>query len=267
MDICQCPGYLSTKSSKLLDVPTEPSILHSISGVVRMFHPAFSPRILSALVPRGLIGPTRQFGEGTLYHPELYAIIIGAALPIPFWLWQRRYPNSWVKFVSTPVLLNGVSAIPPASGINYSAWFATGFVFQYLVRKRNFAWWSKFNYVTSAALDSGAFGGLELFELDTVLMLFFTGTSMSILVIFFSLQVRNGCVFFCLPAAFAESWGSQFIGGGVPLNWWGNTVYKNSALDVDLASRRANHIVFSLHCQLRTILEYRGKRSRQGAFL
>jgi len=85
----------------------------------------------------------------------LYAIIVGAFLPVPFWLWQRRYPNSWVKFVSTPVVLNGVSAIPPAAGINYSAWFAVGFVFQYLIRKRNFAWWSKFNYVTSAALDTG----------------------------------------------------------------------------------------------------------------
>jgi hypothetical protein len=48
-----------------------------------------------------------------------------------------------------------VSYIPPATGINYSSWFAVGFVFQYLIRRRNFAWWSKFNYITSAAMDSG----------------------------------------------------------------------------------------------------------------
>ncbi|KAG6332224.1 hypothetical protein ID866_6863 [Astraeus odoratus] len=136
----------------------------------------------------GLIGPTRQFGAGTLYHPELYAIIVGAFLPLPFWLWQRRYPNSWVKFVSTPVVLSGMAYIPPATGINYSAWFATGFVFQYLVRKRNFAWWSKFNYVTSAAMDSG--------------------TVLSALVIFFTLQFPNG---------------------GIYLDWWGTTVYQNTA--------------------------------------
>ncbi|KAH7883260.1 OPT oligopeptide transporter protein-domain-containing protein [Phlebopus sp. FC_14] len=130
----------------------------------------------------GLIGPTRQFGSGSLYHPELYAIIAGAVLPLPFWLWQRRYPNSWVKFVSTPVVLNGVSYIPPAAGINYSAWFATGFVFQYLVRKRNFAWWSKFNYVTSAALDSG--------------------TVLSALVIFFTLDFPKGGVYI-------NWWGNQ----------------------------------------------------------
>lgn len=116
---------------------------------------SFSGRCVYLARARGLVGPTRQFGAGSLYQPELYAIIGGALLPFPFWLWQRRYPNSWVKFVSTPVILSGVAYIPPAGGINYSAWFATGFVFQYLVRKRNFAWWSKFNYVTSAALDSG----------------------------------------------------------------------------------------------------------------
>jgi hypothetical protein len=97
---------------------------------------------------------------GSLYHPQLFALIFGALIPLPFWLWQRRYPNSWIKFISTPVVLNGVSFIPPASGINYSAWFAVGFVFQYLVRKRWFPWWSKFNYVTSAAMDSGEWRSL-----------------------------------------------------------------------------------------------------------
>jgi OPT family oligopeptide transporter len=103
----------------------------------------------------GLIGPSRQFGPRALYHPEVFALIIGAVLPIPFWYWQRRRPGSVLRYLNIPVLLNGVMWLPPASGANYSAWFVVGFVFQYLVRKRNFAWWSKFNYVTSAALDSG----------------------------------------------------------------------------------------------------------------
>jgi hypothetical protein len=90
-------------------------------------------------------------------------MIVGAFLPFPFWFWQRRYPNSWVKFVSTPVVLTGVSSMPPATGINYSSWFAVGFIFQYLIRKKNFAWWSKFNYVTSAALDSGESRGMMVF--------------------------------------------------------------------------------------------------------
>ncbi|KZT27098.1 oligopeptide transporter [Neolentinus lepideus HHB14362 ss-1] len=137
----------------------------------------------------GLIGPSRQFGTGAIYHPQLFAIIVGAILPVPFWLWQRRYPNSWVKFVNTPVILNGVSGIPPATGINYSSWFAVGFLFQYLIRRWNFAWWSKFNYITSAALDSG--------------------TAISLIFIFFTLQFPKN--------------------GNIQLRWWGNDVWKNTA--------------------------------------
>jgi len=122
----------------------------------------------------GLIGPGRQFGTGALYHPQLFALIVGAVLPIPIWLWQRRYPSSWMKIISTPVILNGVGYIPPATGINYSSFFAVGFIFQYVVRKRNFAWWSKFNYITSAALDSG--------------------TVLSLIVVFFTLQFPKGGV-------------------------------------------------------------------------
>ena len=138
---------------------------------------------------RGLIGPNRQFGTGSIYHPWVYPFIIGTFLPLPFWLWQQRYPRSWVRWVSTPLVLISMSIIPPAVGINYSSWFLVGFVFQYLIRKRNFAWWSKFNYVTSAAIDSG--------------------TAFSVLCIFFALQFPKG--------------------GKIAMNWWGNNVFKKSA--------------------------------------
>jgi hypothetical protein len=119
----------------------------------------------------------------------LYAIIVGAFLPLPFWFWQRRYPKSWIRYVSTPVILNGVSSIPPATGINYSSWFAVAFIFQYWIRKKNFAWWSKFNYVASSALDCG--------------------TVVSLIFIFFTLQFPKG--------------------GGIELNWWGNFVHQKTA--------------------------------------
>ncbi|KZT06325.1 OPT oligopeptide transporter [Laetiporus sulphureus 93-53] len=122
----------------------------------------------------GVIGPRRQFGSGSMYNPELWALLIGAVLPIPFWLWTRRNPESWMRYINTPLLLNGIADIPPATGINYSSWFLVGFIFQYVLRRRNFAWWSKFNYVTSAALDSG--------------------TVVSLLVIFFALEFPKGGV-------------------------------------------------------------------------
>lgn len=147
----------------------------------------------------GLIGPSRQFGTQSIYHPQLYAVAIGGILPIPFWLWQRKYPNKWNKFINLPIVLNGIGFIPPATGINYSSWFLVGFIFQFLVRRCNFVWWSKFNYVLTAAFDCG--------------------TVLSVLFIFFALQ---------------------FPRGGVNLDWWGNTVYLNSAL--------YNSLSFSVSC-------------------
>jgi hypothetical protein len=138
---------------------------------------------------RGLIGPSRQFGTGTMYHPQVYAFIIGTFLPLPFWLWRRRYPRSWVRWVSMPLILVSMSYIPPGMGINYSSSVLVGFIFQYLIRKRNFAWWSKFNYVTGAALDSG--------------------TMISVLFIFFTLQIPKG--------------------GTIAVDWWGNNVITKSA--------------------------------------
>ncbi|KAG6914552.1 hypothetical protein DXG01_016661 [Tephrocybe rancida] len=89
---------------------------------------------------------------------------------------------------NSPVIFGGTSLLPPASAINYVPWAVVGFIFQYLIRRRHFSWWIKYNYVLSAALDSGV--------------------AVSILIIFFTLQFpKNGTI------------------GATTLNtWWGNTV-------------------------------------------
>jgi OPT family small oligopeptide transporter len=136
----------------------------------------------------GVIGPRRLFGDRGLYAPLYWAMLIGLALPVPFWLLARKYPKSWVKYVSVPIILNATVYIPPASGIVYVSWFVVAFVFQYLIRKYNFRWWSKYNFVTSAALDSG--------------------TIFATIFIFLFLQLPKD--------------------GRITLNWWGNTVAYNN---------------------------------------
>ncbi|TKY88219.1 hypothetical protein EX895_002929 [Sporisorium graminicola] len=132
----------------------------------------------------GAIGPARMFGRDSMYRGMYWAMLFGALIPIPFWMLARRYPRSWIRYVSWPVIFASVSFIPPASGINYSSWFAVGFVFQYLVRKYNFRWWSKYNFVLAAALDSG--------------------TIISTIIIFFALILPKN--------------------GSLQLKWWGNEV-------------------------------------------
>ena len=85
----------------------------------------------------------------------MFFFLIGAALPFIQWLIGLKWKSPWLKLINFPVIFNGTGLIPPASGVNYVPWTIVGFVFQYVIRRRHFSWWTKYNYVLSAALDSG----------------------------------------------------------------------------------------------------------------
>ena len=45
--------------------------------------------------------------------------------------------------------------LPPATPLSFSSWAIVGLIFNYWIRKRWNGWWSNYNYITAAALDSG----------------------------------------------------------------------------------------------------------------
>ncbi|KAF8961204.1 OPT oligopeptide transporter protein-domain-containing protein [Flammula alnicola] len=186
----------------------------------------------------GVIGPGQQFTKGQIYYGVFmsysmktfldeassglsFFFLIGAACPVLLWMFTRRYPNTtlnYLKYVlaslvaisqadrphldpSFPLIFSGVGQIPPATAVNYVPWAIIGFIFQYVVRRKHFSYWAKYNYVLSAALDAGTAVGLIL-------------------------------VFFCLQYPLDGSIGRSNI-----QQWWGNTVYKNT-LDWNMTSLR-----------------------------
>ncbi|KAI0374504.1 OPT oligopeptide transporter [Pilatotrama ljubarskyi] len=110
----------------------------------------------------GGIGPNRLFGIGAMYNWVLYFFLIGALLPIPFYFLAVRYPTSFWRYVNIPVCFAGLALLPPATGINYSAFTAVGAFFQWFMRRFHFGWWLRFNYILSAGLDIGVSLGLVL---------------------------------------------------------------------------------------------------------
>ncbi|KAI0044897.1 OPT oligopeptide transporter [Auriscalpium vulgare] len=147
----------------------------------------------------GVIGPKLQFSKvvshefsvtASILTPSsalLFFFLMGTVAPVIPYVLQKKFPTSFIKYIN-PVILSGTGAIPPATAVNYVPWALVGFIFQYLIRRRAFSWWTKYNYVLAAALDAG--------------------TAISIVVIFFCLQFpRNGT-----------------IGENSILSWWGNTV-------------------------------------------
>lgn len=109
----------------------------------------------SASVIWGLIGPARMFSPGQIYSSLMIFFGIGAVVPVMIYYYVRRFPKSPAKYLMSPLIFGGSAAIPPASPLNYLSWGIVGFVFQYLIKKRHFGWWSRLNFLTSSGLDLG----------------------------------------------------------------------------------------------------------------
>lgn len=123
----------------------------------------------------GSIGPQRMFQSGQVYSGIMYFFIIGPVVTVAVYFIYRRYPNSWVRYINVPIFFNAAGNIPPANTTQYSLWFIFGFVFNYLIRKRAFEWWKKYNYLLQAAMDTGT-------ALATVVIFFalsYTGTTLN----------------------------------------------------------------------------------------
>ncbi|CCF50911.1 hypothetical protein NDA11_005777 [Ustilago hordei] len=146
----------------------------------------------------GLIGPGAVFSPGKQYGKLLWMFLVGAIFPVIIWALTRKFPRSFMRKVNSPVIFTGTGLMPPATGINFTAWALCGFVFNYLVKKYRTGWWTRYNYVLGAALD--------------------TGTAIAAVLIFFCLIFPKGSQ-------------SDFASDG----WWGNTAPYNTA-DGNLAS-------------------------------
>jgi len=103
----------------------------------------------------GLIGPMRIFSPGQIYGKLLWFFPVGAAAPFVFWALAKWFPRSPAKYLMAPVIFGGTGQIPPATNLNYLPWGIVGWFFQKFLRNRYRGWWSHYNYITSAALDSG----------------------------------------------------------------------------------------------------------------
>ncbi|KAI9593425.1 oligopeptide transporter 4-like protein [Syncephalis fuscata] len=121
-----------------------------------------SPRVFyAASVIWGVIGPKRLFETpDNGYATLLWAFLIGALMPLPFWLLARRFPRSWWNYVHTPIILSATAMMPPARPAMYNSWIIAAFVFQYIIYRYRHVWWSRYNYVLSAALETGTIIGI-----------------------------------------------------------------------------------------------------------
>ena len=145
----------------------------------------------NASVIWGLIGPARIFSAGEVYSNLLYFFIAGALGPPIFYFLARAFPKSNLRYVNVPLIFGGSGAIPPATTINYTTWAAVGFVFNKFIKNKYRGWWSHYNYITSAGLD--------------------TGLAISTIIIFLTLQLTN--------QDYPNWWGNNVVGSTLEANF------------------------------------------------
>ncbi|KAI0596361.1 small oligopeptide transporter [Biscogniauxia sp. FL1348] len=120
--------------------------------------------VYSSSVIWGLVGPGRLYSVGKIYSGLLHFFWIGLLLPpITYyvWKWTRK---DFVRKINWPLIFVGTYNVPPATGINYSSWYIVNLIFNKIIYNRFYAWWTKYNYVLAAALDTGlAISGIVIF--------------------------------------------------------------------------------------------------------
>jgi len=141
----------------------------------------------------GAIGPQRLFSRGQLYYGLPFSFLVGALAPLFQWIIHKKFKYHSLKYVNFPVIFSSTVVMPPATPLNFVPWVLVCYIFNYRIRRRNFHWWSKYNYILSAGLD--------------------VGYAVGVIVIFFALQYpKNGTI------------GLESI-----QSWWGNVVYTKTA--------------------------------------
>lgn len=120
--------------------------------------------VFSSSVVLGLVGPARLYSAGAFYSGLLHFFWIGLVLPpVTYFVWKMTR-SDFVREVNWPLIFVGTYNVPPATGINYSSWYIVNFVFNKLVFRKFYTWWTKYNYVLAAALDTGlAVSGIVIF--------------------------------------------------------------------------------------------------------
>ncbi|KAG5728413.1 Oligopeptide transporter 3 [Termitomyces sp. T112] len=95
------------------------------------------------------------YAPGRRYVIVPFSILIGLAVPIPFWLLHRFFPRLGANKVVTPVLCWTLGYL--SVGINSSVFttFCLAVFSQYYLRRYRPRWFRKYNFLLSAALDGG----------------------------------------------------------------------------------------------------------------
>ncbi|EJD37993.1 OPT superfamily oligopeptide transporter [Auricularia subglabra TFB-10046 SS5] len=95
------------------------------------------------------------FATGSRYDWVAWAYVVGLAVPIPFWLVHRYWPQLRLDYLYTPVICYYIGWLCVGINSSITSYFIVAYVSQYWLRRKHPSWFAKYNYIIGAALDGG----------------------------------------------------------------------------------------------------------------
>jgi hypothetical protein len=97
------------------------------------------------LLQWGAIGPRRLFSHGQIYHGLVFFFLVGFLAPLFQWILHKKFRIGFFKYINFPLAFSLPTFIPPATPLNYMLMVFICFIFNYVIRRRHFDWWAKYN--------------------------------------------------------------------------------------------------------------------------
>ncbi|KAF9104198.1 hypothetical protein BGX29_002229 [Mortierella sp. GBA35] len=112
----------------------------------------------------GALGPQRMFKSDGQFGYAYWGFLIGAVLPVILWALSKKFPSIKWQSINILIICGGMSAYPNGFITGITGSLIVAFVFRFWMYRYHKDWWSKYAFILSAALDTGAaFTGLFLF--------------------------------------------------------------------------------------------------------
>ncbi|KAJ3328971.1 hypothetical protein HDU76_008907, partial [Blyttiomyces sp. JEL0837] len=108
----------------------------------------------SQAISWGALGK-QMFGPGATYEWVSYSFLLGFVLPIPFWLAHRFFPKFGFNYINTAIISWYLGYLTVGINSSIFSYILIGMFSQYYLRRYHAAWFNKYNYLLSAALDAG----------------------------------------------------------------------------------------------------------------
>ena len=116
----------------------------------------------SASILWGVIGPKKVFSG--LYPVLQWCFLIGFLLAFPCIAFKKYAPKKYTKYFQPTLMIGGFLYYAPYNLSFYTGGVYLSILFMWYIKSRYLAWWQKYNFVLSGAMDAGvAFSAIIIF--------------------------------------------------------------------------------------------------------